>query len=193
MQIKTLTFTRLLLKLSKLCLFTCFVINSSFADNIDPATLKALYTYKFGKFATWPDNKLSVSTKHFQYCILGQNPFPQNTLSKINGKSVQGIPLLIEVFDSGLVPEEVLSTCHIVFISRSEKYRLATILNSLDKDSVLTVSDISGFSDKGGMITLVNDLGKLRFQINQQALQLANLSISSKIMELAEIIITRQQ
>ena len=53
---------------------------------------------------------------------------------------------------------------------------------------VLTVSDIHGFSDSGGMITLVKDHGKLRFQINQKALQQANMSISSKIIELAEII-----
>ncbi len=173
-------------------MLTCFVIKTSFSGNIDPATLKALYTYKFGKFATWPDNKFNVSTNHFQYCILGQNPFPQNTLSVIEGKSVQGVPLAIEVFDTGLVPEEVLSTCHIVFISRSEKYRLATILSSLKFIPILTVSDIPGFSDKGGMITLVNELGKLRFQINQLALLHANLTISSKIMELAEIINKRQ-
>ncbi|MCK5356403.1 MAG: YfiR family protein [Methyloprofundus sp.] len=171
-----------------LCILGPLPITTSRADELEIATLKTLYTYKFGKFTQWPDNKLNSASRQFQYCVLGQAPFSQNTLNMISGKLVQGIPLSVELFDSGLVPEEVLSACHIVFISSSERYRLATILASLKKKPVLTVSDIHGFSKKGGMITLVNDQGKLRFQINQQVLQQAELSISSKIMELAEII-----
>jgi hypothetical protein len=59
---------------------------------------------------------------------------------------------------------------------------------NLKQVSVLTISDIPKFSHQGGMITLIENLGKLGFQINPIALQQAEVSISSKIMELAEII-----
>jgi len=171
-----------------LCVLGALSITASHADELELTTLKSLYSYKFGKFTQWPDNKLNSASTNFRYCILGQNPFSQNTLNMISGKSVQGIPLSVELFASGLVPKEVLSACHIVFITKSEKYRLATILLSLNNKSVLTISDIQGFSAKGGMVTLIDDRGKLRFQINPLALQQAALSISSKIMELAEIV-----
>jgi len=177
-----------LITLLVLCISGILPTSVCSADELEQAKLKVLYTYKIGKFAEWPDNKLNATTGNFQLCILGRNPFSQQALNMIIGKSVQGIPLSIETFDSSLITEEVLSTCHIVFISSSEKKRLSTILFSLQKMPVLTVSDIHGFSDSGGMITLVKDHGKLRFQINQKALQQANISVSSKIIELAEII-----
>lgn len=171
-----------------LCLFGSLSINTSRASELDQVTLKILYTYKFGKFTQWPDSKLNTATDRFQYCIIGQNPFPQKKLNMIIGKPVQGIPLAVEVFDSGLVLKEVLSGCHVVFISVSEKHRLATILASLRQTAILTISDIPEFSSYGGMITLIESQGKLRFQINPKALQQANISMSSKIMELAEIV-----
>ncbi|WP_428354783.1 YfiR family protein [Methyloprofundus sp.] len=167
-------------------------LNASTAGELDQATLKVLYSYKFGKFTNWPEAKLNASSDSFQYCILGQNPFPQVTQNMIIGKPIQGIPLAIDLFDYGLIPEEVLTTCHILFISKSERHRLATILTRLKQTPVLTVSDIHGFSRVGGMITLVEDHGKLRFQINLDSLQQAGISISSKILELAEIVNTRQ-
>ncbi|NOQ13850.1 MAG: DUF4154 domain-containing protein [Methyloprofundus sp.] len=165
----------------------------SHASELDQATLKVLYTYKFGKFTQWPDDKLNATNKHFQYCILGENPFSQKDLNMISGKSVQGLPLAIEVFDSGLVPQEVLARCHLVFISRSEKRRLATILSSLKKLPVLSISDMTEFSAQGGMITLIESEGKLHFQINPDALQQAHISMSSKIMELADIVAKGQR
>lgn len=193
MIIHNLLLFRLVIGRTQIQLITLFVLCFSGSlltsiCNADELDQTILYSYKIGKFATWPDKKLNTATKHFQLCILGWNPFSQQALNMIIGKPVQGIPLSIETFNSGLITEKVLSTCHIVFISSSEKHRLSTILSSLQKIPVLTVSDIHGFSDSGGMITLVKDHGKLRFQINQKALQQANISVSSKIIELAEII-----
>lgn len=176
-----------------LCLSSVILTVGSHADELDQATLKVLYTYKFGKFTQWPDNRLNTTNQHFQYCILGENPFSQKTLNMIIGKSVQGLPLAVEVFDSGLVPQEVLEKCHLVFVSTSEKHRLATILSSLKKLPVLSISDITGFSAQGGMITLIESEGKLHFQINPDALQHAHISMSSKIMELADIVDKEQR
>ncbi len=166
------------------------LLQTAFAadDVLDRATLKLLYTYQFGKFTQWPDRKLNSATSRFRYCILGKNPFSQNMMNMIRGKSVQGIPLVIDVFDSGIVPEEVLAACHVLYISQSEKQRLSTILSSINNLPVLTVSDIRGFSRSGGMVTLKEEQGNLRFQINPESTHRADVTISSKILELAEIV-----
>jgi len=161
---------------------------TSNAEQMDKTMLKALYTYKFSKFTQWPYSKLNTNTKRFHFCMLGQNQFSQQMKQISLGKTVQGLPLSIDVFDSGLAPETLLSECHILFISKSERHRLATILSSLKQSPILTISDIDEFSNQGGMITLAEDQGKIRFQINPKAIQLAGVSISSKIMELAEIV-----
>lgn len=171
-----------------LCIANSLYTVPGHANELDKVTLKALYTYKFGKFTAWPEKKLTPASNRFLYCILGQSQFSQTMKILFTGKSVKEIPVSIEVFNSGLVPEEVLSTCHVVFISQSEKHRLSTIFSSLKQMPVLTISDIQHFSHQGGMVTITEDQGNFRFQINPDALQLAGLSMSSKILELAEII-----
>ncbi len=171
-----------------LCMPGFLHTGTSNAEQMDKTTLKALYTYQFGKFTQWPDNRLNINTKQFQYCILGQNQFSQQMMRMFIGKTVQGLPMNIKIFDSGLVPKTVLSNCHVLFISKSERHRLTTIFASLKQVPVLTISDIDGFSNQGGMITLTEKQGKIHFQINPKAIQLTGVSMSSKIMELAEIV-----
>ncbi len=175
----------ILLILSLSCLNYSSTVN---AVGLDKSTLKALYTYKFGKFTKWPNNKLNLATENFEYCILGTPPFFQTTMDLIIGKTIQDIPVNIKVYSSGLIPEEMLSACHILYISKSEKRRLSTLFSRLKNLPVLTVSDIRDFSSRGGMITLTEEQGQLRFQINPLVLQQAGISISSKMMELAEIV-----
>lgn len=173
---------------------SCLLFSSAGNVNeLDTSTLKALYTYKFGKFTKWPTDKLNMTTESFEYCILGAPPFFQTTMDMIIGKTIQGIPISIKVFSSGLIPEEVLSACHILFISKSEKRRLSTLFSRIKKLPILTVSDIRNFSYHGGMITLTEKQGQFRFQINPNVLQQANIFISSKIMKLAEIVDSGQQ
>ncbi len=167
---------------------TIQIARPSYASELDPTMLKMLYTYKFGKFTRWPERKLNSSHKYFRYCILGQNQFSQSDLKMITGKLMQNVPISIEIFETGLAPKEALSSCHILFISTSERHRLGTILSSLSKAPILTVSDTPDFSSKGGMITLVEKQDKIRFKINLIASQKAELTISSKLLELAEII-----
>ena len=166
---------------------------TSYVNELDQTMIKMLYTYKFGKFTQWPDKIFNSTNQNFRYCILGQNQFSQTNLEIITGKLIRGVPVFVEIFNTGLAPKEVLSACQILFISISEKHRFGTVLMSLNKAPVLTVSDIPGFSTKGGMITLVKRQGNIRFQINPIVLQQAGLSISSKILELAEIIQSKTQ
>jgi YfiR/HmsC-like len=157
-------------------------------SSVNEDTLKAVYTYHFGKFTDWPANRTAARNAHFNLCILGTNPFGRGALESIEGKPVKARPLHTEIFDSGLLSQEALQACDILYISYSEKHRVNKIIAEIEGLPVLTVSDIEGFSHLGGMITLVTIEQKIRFQINRLALERAGLTISSKILELAEIV-----
>jgi len=47
---------------------------------------------------------------------------------------------------------EDLNNCHLLFIGRSEKDRLAEILKTLSTSSIVTVSETDGFAQNGGII-----------------------------------------
>jgi hypothetical protein len=155
---------------------------------LDASLVRAMYSYKFGKFIRWPRAKLPAGSEGVNFCVLGHDPFGRAALGAIEGRPVQGHPLSVELYASGLLPDDALELCHILYVSDSEKQRLAPILAALDSRPVLTISDIRGFSRHGGMITLVESRGRIRFEVNLRSLQRAGLGISSKILELATVI-----
>jgi hypothetical protein len=79
-----------------------------------------------------------------------------------------------------------IKTCHVLFISRTESARLEEILASLKGRSILTVGDTDDFALRGGMIRFVTEKNKIRMRINLEAVKAANLTISSKLLRLAE-------
>ena len=81
-----------------------------------------------------------------------------------------------------------IKTCHILFISRSEASHLEQILVSLKDRSLLIVGDGDDFAQRGGMIRLATVQNKIRLIINVNAAQVANLTISSKLLRSAELV-----
>ncbi len=76
-------------------------------------------------------------------------------------------------------------SCHILFISSSEESQLKEILATLDKTSVLTVSDISQFTRRGGMIQFVVAANKVRFEVNVTSAERTGLILSSQLLKVA--------
>jgi len=161
---------------------------STVAFEFEEDTLKAIYSFKFGKFAEWPETKLNNSKSALGFCILGKNPFSQTALEIIDRAVVKGRKLQIMIFDSGLISNDALDECHILYVSQSEKTRQQPILSALRNKPILTVSDIEGFSQQGGMITLINIDQQIQFEINPGAITRAGLEISSKLIELAKVV-----
>jgi hypothetical protein len=81
-----------------------------------------------------------------------------------------------------------VGACDILFISQSEGNRVEAILASLNNRPTLTVSDLDRFARRGGMIHLVTDGNRIRLAINLEAAQAAHLTISSKLLRVAEIV-----
>jgi len=83
-----------------------------------------------------------------------------------------------------------LKACHILFISKSEEPRLAAILASLAQSSVLTLGEVEGFAQRGGIINFFLDGEKLRFEINTDAADRCGLRIRSQLLSLSKIVAT---
>jgi hypothetical protein len=145
--------------------------------------VKAAYLYNFAKFVEWPAEVLADPSLPLSICIFGKDPFG-DALDTIKGKTVKGRKLLIKRY-SGV---EDLKECHIIFISPSEEKNLAGILEKIKDMHMLTVSDMEGFADRGGMINLNKSKNRIRLEINLDAAQHSGLKMSSKLLKIAKII-----
>lgn len=156
-------------------------------------TVKALYSYKFALFTDWPETSLKESSDKLEFCIIGKNPFGQTALDTIKNQPAKDKSIQVEIYHSGIVAEESLKHCHVAFISNSEAQRVSPLLNSLGLFPILTISDIPGFSSRGGMITLIKSGDHIKFEINLGAIKQADLAMSSKIIELATVVKTSNE
>jgi hypothetical protein len=150
--------------------------------------LKAAFLFNFAKFVEWPPARFAETNSRIVLGILGKNPFGDILQQTIKGKTINNHSLeVVTYFDSSVV----LTNCHILFISDSEKDRLKAIIDGLSNASVLTVGETDGFIKSGGMIRFFpleqenKEVTKIRFEINEQAARDARLKISSKLLILA--------
>lgn len=152
------------------------------ASPLSEYQVKAAFLYNFGKFITWPETVLPASGNQFKLCILGNDPFDNRLTLMMQGKTIQGKPVLVTPMQE--IPE--LNSCHLLFISPSEQGRLAEIFRSLKGSNTLTVGEMPGFLEKGGMIFLYIEDNRVQFNINTNATSGAHLKISSQLINLVK-------
>jgi hypothetical protein len=65
--------------------------------------------------------------------------------------------------------------------------RAAQFIENVRDGPVLTISDVEGFTDRGGIAECFFVDGRLRFKIHPKSAERAGLRISSRLMQLAGI------
>ena len=153
-------------------------------DALPEYQVKAAYLFNFLKFVEYPSESFADPLAPIVIGVVGEDPFGNALPQVVTGKTVQGRDLVLRFYRAG----EDLRGAHILFISASEKKRLPVILSSLRGSSVLTVADMEGFLDAGGMIQFLNENSRVRFAINVGATNQAKLKVSSKLLSLAKAI-----
>jgi hypothetical protein len=143
--------------------------------------VKAAYLYNFGRFVEWPASVTTASNGPFTICVLGDDPFGQALDATLAGETRGNQKVAARRISS---PKESVD-CQILFISASESNRLNKIIDALDKTAVLTVSDIPQFSQHRGMIQLVMEGSRIRFEVNLTATQRVGLTLSSELLKVA--------
>jgi hypothetical protein len=146
--------------------------------------IKAVCVLNSARFVTWPAGSFNSDTSPLVIGVLGENPFGSVLQNVVGGETVQKRRIVVR--SVGL--EEAASTCHILFVSRSERSRLDRIVETLGASKVLTISEIEGFARSRGMIGLLLEGGNVRFEVNPAAAARAQLKIDSRLLRLARIV-----
>lgn len=158
-------------------------VSSLEAQQLKPTAyeVKAAYLYNFGKFVEWPAKVTAGNNEPFMICVLGKDPFGTSLDATIAGEAIGGKSVLAKRISN---PQEALN-CRVLFISSSEDAQLKNILATLEKTSVLTVSDMSQFTRRGGMIQFVDEANRVRFEVNLTVAERAGLTLSSQLLKVA--------
>lgn len=156
----------------------------SFADTaVDERVIKVAYLYNFTLFAQWP----SLSDTDFQLCVLGATPLDEE-LTRLKGKLAQnGLPIAIR----WIMPSASLTGCQVLYIDEHNRRTLDSLLQRLATMPVLTVTDASGFADRGIMIEMRRQGSRIVFDVNLGAARRVNIDFSARLLKLASFVADR--
>jgi hypothetical protein len=166
--------------------------------------IKAAFLYNFTKFVDWPKEKVTDSNTPLTIGIIGKDPFG-SAFDPVEDKDTKARKVIIQRFEGFVELEKSgkkkkdqphpksqdIQKCHLLFICPSESERIADIIASVKDHSVLTVGDVKGFLEAGGVTNFIVEEQKVRFEINVTTAKQAKLEIRSKLLRLAKRIVEK--
>lgn len=169
------------------CLLVCFWPSASAAQEssvgIQEYRLKAAFIYNFAKFTEWMKPETADSEGALLLCVAMDGRF-MDAMSTLGSKLVNGRPLRVSVCPT----LEKTSQSHILFINTIDQQVAARMLRAVEGKGVLTVGEMAGFAEMGGIINFYKVANKVRFEVNLDALKRSNVRLSSHVLKLARIV-----
>jgi hypothetical protein len=74
----------------------------------------------------------------------------------------------------------------VLYVSGASLDEAARAIDGLRDSPVLTISDVAGFTEAGGMAQFLFDRGRLRFTIQAASVRRSGLKMSSKLLILGQ-------
>ena len=172
------------LKITAALLLVCVARLGAQAAKASEAQVKAVFLFNFAQFVDWPPEAVPDSQAPLVIGILGEDPFGDFLDATVRGERRGSRPFAVRRYQR----VDDITRCDILFINRSAADAPEEILARLKNRPILTVSDADRFAERGGMIRFVTDRGRIRLQINPVSAEAAHLTISSKLLRVAEVI-----
>jgi hypothetical protein len=147
--------------------------------------VKAAFIFHFAQLVDWPPEKAAGTDNSLVVCTLGEDPFQGLLEDTVAGKAIGNRILRVRHLGQ---PED-MQACQIVFLGRAQSKRIPTLVSALHQAPVLTVGETAGFLDAGGMIDFFLEDNKVRFEVNLDAAESADLKIRSRLLVLAQRVV----
>lgn len=146
--------------------------------------VKAVFLYNFTQFVDWPAEAFAKPDAPLVIGILGQDPFDKYLDDVVRGEKAGAHPIVVKRF----MDIDSAAGCQLLFVGGEESRRPESMLAALKDRNILTVGDSGEFSKRGGMIDFITRQGKIRLRINVESVRAARLTVSSKLLRLADIV-----
>ena len=174
--------------LTAMLFFLVFEYCSAWAQTAPEQELlhkKAAIIYNLCKFIHWPDSLETATKDAFIICV-PTGSLLYEELHTFENRTVAGHPL--QTIETGVGADEI-KECRVLFLADTDSDALADRVDKLLTRTVqyplLTISDIAGFSEQGGMIELIQAGERVRFAINVHAARQAGLVIAAPLLSIA--------
>lgn len=137
--------------------------------------LKAQVLFKVLRFIEWPPRSLAEG-QALQLCLLDEGTPLAQELRGLEGRNMDNHVLLVRS-----VRDRQMGGCHIVLIGEGQGQVVAP-------PATLLVSESPGMLERGAMLNLQVEDGRVVFDVSLDAARRAGLDISAKLLRLARFV-----
>ena len=153
------------------------------AQALDEYTVKAALVLNFARFAEWPQTAFATPTDTVDVCVIADEAI-ETAFAGIHGERVGERRVHLLRLDTPRNLEE----CHVLFVSGTDRGELPRILTATEGRPVLTIGEMAGFAESGGLVSFDKAEGKISFRVNLEATKRSGLRLSSRLLKLAVIV-----
>ena len=115
--------------------------------------------------------------------MLGNTPLDAE-LERLQGKRVQNLPIAMR----RIMPGDSLDGCQLLYVDEHNRKTLDSLIRRLGSLPVLTITDATGFADRGIMIEMRKQGQRIVFDVNLAAARRARLDFSARLLKLASFV-----
>lgn len=148
--------------------------------------VKASLVFNFMHFIEWPPDVFKGKGQ-ITICLVGRDVYG-NALRVLEREVVQGKAVVVRAY--GVWFPTLADSCHVVIFSIQEREDVRQALSDLAGRSTLTVGEAPAFLEDGGIIKFAIIDDTVQFEVNLETAKQARLNISSKLLRLANNVVT---
>jgi hypothetical protein len=141
----------------------------------------SMMVFNFVKYVQWPTND---ANKEFVIGVVGNNDMYTTLNTWYGGKPKGNKTYVIKKFNNA----SEVTDCQVVFIDKSKSGEFEAINNKVKDKGTLVVTDRNGLGSKGSCINFKTVDGKLKFELNQHAIEASNLKVATTLSSMAILI-----
>jgi hypothetical protein len=146
--------------------------------------VKAAFLFHFTRFVEWPRGAFATPEAPFTVCVLGDDPFGAGLDTVFRGESVAGRPVQVRRPASPAAARG----CQLLFVAAGEDGGAIAEVAGVREGVVLAVGDAPGHLAHGALVAFVVREGRVRLQVSAPGLRQTRLTVSSKLLRLAELV-----
>jgi YfiR/HmsC-like len=150
----------------------------------DEAQIKAAFVYNFLKFVDWPGTPSRRSDEALVVAIVGEGTTADAVAAFLATKRVGDRPILVR----RLLWDQSFAGVNAAFVSEDDPKKLHRIFDAAAGAAVLSIGESPNFAARGGVIGLLVEERRVRFDIDTDAADASRLHISSKLLALGRVI-----
>ncbi|MEO5739167.1 MAG: YfiR family protein [Vicinamibacterales bacterium] len=153
-----------------------------YAQSATTEQVKAAFLYNFARFTEWPADAFVSESAALVIGIAGDEALRRTVDDVIRGKFAGIRSLKTRLIRN---PSDTAGV-HMLYIGGTAASGAEDFVQALNHGPVLTVGDVDGFSDKGGMINFLIANSRVRFEIRMDVTERSRLKVSSRVLTLAK-------